>query len=724
LNHRTHLRAGFLRPGTLRDKLRVSIVGLMLISLLGSIFTFAVSSMWTQNQLLRRQAEASSQQLAQALQARVHELETAAHLLANDPEVMHALTAGDESTLEVLNRRAVVIRDRFDLGLVQIYNAGGLARTNLLLADLYRETTLLDYVPMDTTAARVVANHGLLLRSDGVGNGSGTVIVGLDLKSEIIRLLARHRLSAEMGLRFESVAQPGAPVYVMQIATSENFPFNAPPGRSAGIYKHQSTLLLGETPVDLLLIHSTADLQHVASTGMIVILVTTAITTVLLMVLSTTVLHGLVQPIQQIASTATAVAKGDLTQRIIIPHRRSWLNIGQDDEIALLTEAFNAMVSDLEDLYAHLETRVAARTHELSVAAELARNISASTDVFRIMQMATQLLRQKLEFLRVGFFVVDESMQHATLREISGEIGECDKGYVVPLSNDRFIGAAALMHTACLVTDVAHEQRLFHEWLPQAQAGLAVPMLYGQQVLGVLEIQSLRPEAFSPEMIRLLNTLADQIAMGMHNAQRYAEEQKRRRVAELLELTGRVLAGSLDIESLPGRAMASLSSVVKHERSALWIQEDDQLKPLAQYGFSDQYPLPAKTLSTQGDLYQHVCAQRQPLVIADVTTETQWQQRPWLRGDRAWIGAPIIARGQVIGLLGLGRSTPGSFEADDATWVQSFAAQLGLALENANLYTQLVRQNDRLTRAQKRRASGSGCDKPETVRELQVGAQL
>lgn len=724
MSYSTRLRAGFFHPGTLRDKLRVSIAGLMLLSLLGSVFTFAVSSTWTQNQLLHRQAMANSQQLAQALQIRAHDLETAAHLLANDPEVVRALAAEDESALEVLNRRAVVIRDRFDLGLVQIYNARGLPRTNLLLADLYRETALLDYVQIDTTAARVVDDHGLLLRGVGVQNGLGAVIVGLDLKSEITRLLARHRLSAEMGLRFQSAAQAGAPVFVMHIATCENFPFNARSGRSAGIYKHEAALSLGETPVDLLLIHSTADLQHVASTGMIVILVSTAITTILLIVLSTTVLHVLVQPIQQIASTATAVAKGDLTQRIVIPRRKQWLNIGHGDEIALLTEAFNAMVSDLQDLYAHLETRVAARTHELSVAADLARNISASTDVLRIMQMSTQLLRQKLDFLRVGFFVVDESMQRATLREISGDIGECDKGHVVPLCNDRFIGAAALMHTTCLVADVAQEQRLFHEWLPQAQAGLAVPLLYGQQVLGVLEIQSLRPEVFSLEMIRLLNTLADQIAMGMHNAQRYAEEQKRRRFAELLELTGRVLAGSLDIESIPGRALASLNSLVKYERSALWLQEDDQLKPLAQYGYSDRYPLQAKPLSTQGDLYQRLIAERQPLVLADVTTETQWQQRPWLRGDRAWIGVPIIARGQVIGLLGLGRSAPGSFEEEDVTWVQSFAAQLGVALENANLYAQLIRQNERLAKAQKRRAAGNGDDAPETVRALQVGAQL
>ncbi len=716
MNDHTRLGASFLRPRTLCDKLRVSIIGLMLISLLGSILTFVVSSAWTQNQLLRRQAIAGGQRIAQTLQSRVRDLEAAARLLAYDPDVIRALREDDDAALQTLNRRAVVVRDRFELGLVQIYNAAGYSRTNLLLASLYRETGLLDKMPVGATAALVVDEQALLLNRADVPDALGTVIVGLDLESEIKRLLARYRLSAELGLRFQTTAQAGAPSVLVSLATRENFPFSAPPGRSAGIYKYKLSLSLGETPMELLLIQSTADMEYVAFTGIVVMFISAAVTTVLLIVLSTTAMRVFVQPIQQIATTAAAVAKGDLNQRIVILPRRQWLNIGQADEIVLLTQAFNAMVSDLQDLYTHLEARVAARTHELTVAADLARNISASTDVAHIMYMATQLLRQRLDFLRVGFFVVDESVQGAVLHQVSGEIGTYDKGHVIPLTDDKLVGAAALMHTACLVADVTREQRFSHDWVPSAQSALAVPLLYGQQTLGVLEFQSLRTDAFSPEIIRLLNTLADQIAMGMYNAQRYAEEQKRRRIAELLELTGRVLAGSLDIESLPGRALAALNSLVQYERSTLWMQADEELKPLAQYSYSERYLLEAKSLSVQGDLYQYLCTERQPLLIADVRTETRWQQRPWLRGDRAWIGAPIIAHGQVIGLLGLGRGVPGSFNAEDAMWVHSFAGQLGLALENANLYAQVVRQNNRLTRAQRHRLAGNG--RPQTVGEF------
>jgi hypothetical protein len=81
--------------------------------------------------------------------------------------------------------------------------------------------------------------------------------------------------------------------------------------------------------------------------------------------------------------------------------------------------------------------------------------------------------------------------------------------------------------------------------------------------------------------------------------------------------------------------------LIKYERSSLWMQEGEQLKPLAQYGYGDIYALQAEKLTVYGDIYEHLKTERQSLMIADVTAEPQWQQRPWLSGDRAWMGVPI-----------------------------------------------------------------------------------
>jgi hypothetical protein len=96
---------------------------------------------------------------------------------------------------------------------------------------------------------------------------------------------------------------------------------------------------------------------------------------------------------------------------------------------------------------------------------------------------------------------------------------------------------------------------------------------------------------------------------------------------------------------LPSYPLVGLA-LIKYERSSLWMQEGEQLKPLAQYGYGDIYALQAEKLTVYGDIYEHLKTERQSLMIADVTAELQRQQRPWLSGDRAWIrrGSPPFTK--------------------------------------------------------------------------------
>jgi GAF domain-containing protein len=55
------------------------------------------------------------------------------------------------------------------------------------------------------------------------------------------------------------------------------------------------------------------------------------------------------------------------------------------------------------------------------------------------------------------------------------------------------------------------------------------------------------------------------------------------------------------------------------------------------------------------------------------------------------MGVPIItAHGKVIGMVSLTSTEAGAFDDDDAIWVQAFASQAGIALENASLYAEIA----------------------------------
>jgi serine phosphatase RsbU (regulator of sigma subunit) len=85
-----------------------------------------------------------------------------------------------------------------------------------------------------------------------------------------------------------------------------------------------------------------------------------------------------------------------------------------------------------------------------------------------------------------------------------------------------------------------------------------------------------------------------------------------------------------------------------------------------------------------------VAQRRAPLVIADTLTAPEWTPVRDEAPLRSWLGAPLIAKGQVLGILNISASSPNRFTARDAEVALAFASQAAVAMENARLYQESV----------------------------------
>ena len=698
MKRRSSLRqaVGRLALNSLRAKLQITIAVFMITAMLATTVAFIVGTRLTQQRLLGSQTEAEAERVVTALRVRAQDLTAAAQLLAADPQIAGIFHRDDEDALQTLNSRAVLIRDRFNIGLVQIYDADGRAKANLLLSTLYQESDLLHEIEGDQLAVRLIGGQAIVLSRSDMPDGRGYVITGINLSSELDRLTKQYRLTSEIGM---VVSAPGHDMIVTEVSTpgSENFPFDQNQVHGREHYIRRQTIHLGQNPVELVLARPTTDIRKLMTTGLTVMILSSTLTASLLLILSIPLMRAIAHPIHQLSEVANAIAEGDLSRRGEAIAPGSFLRVGHNDEIGLLTTSFNRMVEQLQDLYNHLESRVEARTRELATAAEVARAVSASLNLDAILEAAVERIRDRLTCDYVAIYTIDEGSDVAVLRKFAGDRPPFKPGYEVTLSANIPAARAARIHTACLIADTTTEKRyLPTSWLPTSQSIAAIPILAGSDVIGVLELQSRQVGRFSSEDTNLLNTLADQIGTGIQNAGRYNEEQKRRRFTEVLELTGRILSGSLDLQELPGRALSSLRALVNYERGSLWMEEGTRLRPLAQYGYVDERPLHRTTLTTADSLYTEIARERRPLLIDDVREQDAWKRNPWLDGDRAWMGVPIItARGKVIGMVSLASTEAGAFNDDDAVWVQAFASQAGIALENASLYAEIASMSEK-----------------------------
>jgi len=516
------------RALSLKPKLLIPIVGLMLLSLMGSTLAFLGGTAFTRNQLLRREIGADARRVTDALAERMEDAETASELLAADPVLSAALEGNTDSALSTLNSRAVVVRDRFGLDLIQIYDGRGRAHVNLLLSSLYRESLLLERVEPGVPDLRVVDGHLLLLSRTSMPEGSGSVVTGIELGTELNRIASSYRLSTDLALRHnDTEVGTHAESGVGQRARAD-------------IYETMESVEVGQTEVDLILTRSNKGVKGVTTTGLAIMVGSTLTTTLLLIGLSVIVTGAIAHPIEKLSRAAAAVAEGDLTRVVNGPGEGSPLGIGMGDEIGLLTATFNSMVAQLASLYDDLERKVDARTLELKTAADVARVVSSTLEMASVLREALTLVAERLNLSHTQVYLVDTSSDTLVLRAATSPGGRrlLRRGFRLGLDGTSLVAAAARDGEAKIAQDVTSDSLFLKtpQLLSIGSAG-AIPLKAGQRTIGVLYVQCGETDRLNPQIVDLLYTLGDQMAVGLRNAQLYEElqgyaEELEARVAE------------------------------------------------------------------------------------------------------------------------------------------------------------------------------------------------
>jgi GAF domain-containing protein len=192
-----------------------------------------------------------------------------------------------------------------------------------------------------------------------------------------------------------------------------------------------------------------------------------------------------------------------------------------------------------------LESRVSERTRELSLAVEVGRSVSQLRDLDTLLPNAVELIRSQFNLYYAQIYLMDAAGRMLTLRVGTGGVGAelLRRGHRLPVGPGSINGVAAAECKTIIVADTASNP-IFrpNPLLPETRSELAVPLLVGERVVGVLDLQSRYPGALSVENLSAFEALAGQLAIALDNAALFAQtEQTRLEVEEQtrhLALTG------------------------------------------------------------------------------------------------------------------------------------------------------------------------------------------
>jgi GAF domain-containing protein len=227
------------------------------------------------------------------------------------------------------------------------------------------------------------------------------------------------------------------------------------------------------------------------------------------------------------------------------------------------------------------------------------------------------------------------------------------------------------------------------------QSYVRAPIVYQNRTLGVLCLFDTAPHPVSETDYALLTAIGQQIGVAVENAHLFRDAVHERQVSHTLLDTAKALSTTLRLDKLLERALDELQRVVPYDAASISMVHDDRCWTVASRGL--EHTTLRGFVLEERPLVQRVVRERGPVIVPDVHEEPDWSSPPlsppraggMKREVRSWLGVPLTAKDEVIGVLMMSSHHPFTYDEEAARPAFAFAHQVTLALENSRLYEQV-----------------------------------
>lgn len=345
------------------------------------------------------------------------------------------------------------------------------------------------------------------------------------------------------------------------------------------------------------------------------------------------------------------IASSGITHLLITRLNESTIRAQQSEQVQKReNEELVALRSSLED---RVRERTLAlekanqinekRARQFSAVAQVMSAVSSIESLDSLLPRITQVISEQFNVYHAGIFLLDAKRENAVLRAANSPGGQrmLARKHALKVGQTGLVGFVTATGQARIALDVGADSVYFdNPDLPDTHSEITLPLHYGGQVIGALDVQSLETNAFGQDDIDVLSTLADQVAVAINNSLTIEEAQK------TLE----------EAQSAIGKTTQEAWQILRPKSLGIGFElAGEVVKPLEE-------PLQ--------EAYIHEAMQTGKMVAADQNTR---------------IAIPIRLREQVVGVMQLNSRGGRTLSSDDAEIAEAVAERLALAIETATL---------------------------------------
>jgi len=350
-----------------------------------------------------------------------------------------------------------------------------------------------------------------------------------------------------------------------------------------------------------------------------------------------------------------------------------------------------AMAIDNAQLYEEQHRRAI----QLETIREASQRIVSILDLDDLLNQVVTLIHSQFGYDHVRIFLVVDDK--GTNLEFRAGIGPSVQELLsqetrLPINESSFIGWVASTGESILCNDITTDPRFqFYEPLAETKAEISVPLRIGEWVLGVLDVQSERKDAFDNSDLFILQSLADLVAVAIETAHLFRDRERRIQELTTLNRIGETILSSLDMDDTLTAIMQRVNAIFQVEAGSLLLVEDDRL--VFRVSLSPKAEIVKQHSLAMGQGIAGWVAQHgRPLLVPDARADPRWY--PDVDADtefetKSILCVPMKTKDETLGVIEALNPLDGrQFTKDDLHLLESIATSAVIALQNARLYQQ------------------------------------